>query len=60
MDTRERFYFRYYDPVVLRSFVPVATPRQRDELFGPVSSFLVEGETGELARLPAPHAREGG
>lgn len=60
MDTRERFYFRYYDPVALRAFMPVATLRQRHDFFGPISSFLVEGERGELVRLPAPPSAEGG
>lgn len=53
-DTRQRFYFRFYDPGVLRSFFPTATERQRVELFGEIESFLVEGEHGELLRFDAP------
>lgn len=50
-DTRERFYFRYYDPEVLRNFMTEATTRQREEIFGPITAFYVEGEHGELLRL---------
>jgi hypothetical protein len=28
-------YFRFYDPRVLRDFLPIATSRQRGEIFGP-------------------------
>lgn len=37
-------FFRFYDPRVLRVFLSVATPRQVEELFGPVDAFLVEAE----------------
>lgn len=50
-DARERMYFRYYDPRVLREFLPIATPRQRSEFFGDLAWFLFEGERGELLRV---------
>jgi hypothetical protein len=50
-DTRERLYFRFYDPRVLRDFLPMATPRQRSELFGDLSLFLFEDEKGALRRV---------
>lgn len=53
-DTRQRYYFRFYDPGVLRTFFPEATERQRDELFGDVTAFLVEGERGDLLRFERP------
>lgn len=59
-DTRQRFYFRFYDPGVLRSFFPAATERQRVELFGEIETFLVEGERGEVLRFDAPRAGEVG
>ncbi|HEX7689166.1 MAG TPA: DUF4123 domain-containing protein [Burkholderiaceae bacterium] len=37
-------YFRYYDPRVLRSFLPTCTPRQLAEFFGPVGFFIAEDE----------------
>jgi pSer/pThr/pTyr-binding forkhead associated (FHA) protein len=50
-DTRKKFYFRFYDPVVLREFVPTCTPKQRAELFGEIGAFLVEDERGRVARF---------
>lgn len=46
--TRERLYFRWYDPRVWRAFWPVATPRQRAELVGGLAAVYAEGEQGEL------------
>lgn len=40
----KRLYFRYYDPRVLRSFLPTCTPRQLAEFFGPVGFFIAEDE----------------
>ncbi len=37
-------YFRFYDPRVLRSFLPTCDSDQRLELFGPISYFLMESE----------------
>ncbi len=50
-DAREKMYFRYYDPRVLRAFLPMATPRQRSELFGDLSVFLYEDEHMVLHRV---------
>lgn len=55
-DTRERFYYRFYDPVAMHSFMQVATTRQRDELFGPIVSFHAESEYGKLTPFYAPSA----
>lgn len=40
-------YFRFYDPRVLRAFLPLATPRQTEQLFGPVDRFLVESDKAD-------------
>ena len=37
-------YFRFYDPRVLRRFLPTCTLRQLTEFFGPVDYFWVEDE----------------
>ena len=37
-------YFRFYDPRVLRMFLPTCAPEQLAEFFGPVESFYVEDE----------------
>jgi hypothetical protein len=42
MEDHKDHYFRFYDPRVLRSFLPVCTPEQVQQLFGPVAAFLVE------------------
>ena len=37
--------FRYYDPRVLRVFLPVCDAAQLSKLFGPIQRFYVEGDT---------------
>ena len=39
--------FRYYDPRVLRSFLPACNAAELTAFFGPVQSFIAEGETPE-------------
>ena len=44
--------FRYYDPRVLRKFLPTCTPEQIAAFFGPADSVLIENEDGtELLRF---------
>jgi hypothetical protein len=40
-------YFRFYDPRVLRVYLPTCTEEERAALFGPVERFVMEGEEGE-------------
>jgi pSer/pThr/pTyr-binding forkhead associated (FHA) protein len=37
-------YFRYYDPRVLRLFLPTCLPEETTQFFGPVKHFLIEAE----------------
>jgi hypothetical protein len=37
-------YFRYYDPRVLRLFLPTCLPEETSQFFGPVKQFLLEAE----------------
>jgi pSer/pThr/pTyr-binding forkhead associated (FHA) protein len=37
-------YFRFYDPRVLRLFLPTCLPEEVDALFGPVKYYLMEDE----------------
>ncbi len=37
-------YFRFYDPRVLRVFLPACTPQEADEFFGPIKCYWVEDE----------------
>lgn len=47
--TGEELYFRFYDPRVLRIFLPTCHTGQLKEFFGPVAYFLTEDEEKELA-----------
>ena len=38
--------FRFYDPRVLRAYLPTCTPDELAQVFGPIASFCVEGEGG--------------
>lgn len=40
----EQLYFRFYDPRVLRIFLPTCDRQQIKEFFGPVRHFIAEGE----------------
>ncbi len=40
----ERLYFRFYDPRVLRTFLPTCDASQIIEFFGPVKIFICEDE----------------
>lgn len=37
-------YFRFYDPRVLRVFLPGTTPQEAEEFFGPIESYFMEAE----------------
>lgn len=41
----QNYFFRFYDPRVLRPYLPTCTAEQAKEFFGPVSAFLCETET---------------
>ncbi|MEZ4312883.1 MAG: DUF4123 domain-containing protein [Polyangiaceae bacterium] len=56
-ETEERLYFRYYDPRVLRVFLPTCTQRQRGELFAEVSRYWLEGEDGGVVTFEKGAAR---
>lgn len=38
--------FRFYDPRVLRAYLPTCTPAELDAVFGPVDAFLIEQGDG--------------
>lgn len=42
-----RLIFRYYDPRVLRVYLPTCTPGELETFFGPIHSFVMEGESPE-------------
>lgn len=39
-----RLLFRYYDPRVLRMYLPTCWPQELQTVFGPVDSYLMESE----------------
>jgi len=41
-------YFRFYDPRVLRIFLPTCNSNQLKEFFGPISYFICEDEDSEF------------
>lgn len=48
-DEEERtLYFRFYDPRVLRIFLPTCTPEEAREFFGPISRFYIEESEEKL------------
>lgn len=63
---RSTAYFRYYDPRVLRTFLPTCSPEQLRTIFGPVDAFVCEDidgswtvysrQDGALAKRPAEAA----
>jgi hypothetical protein len=48
-DFGQELYFRYYDPRVLRIFLPTCSESQIIEFFGPVERFIVEDEDKDWA-----------
>jgi len=45
----QELYFRFYDPRVLRIFLPTCDAAQIVEFFGPIAYFLMEDEDPEFA-----------
>jgi hypothetical protein len=43
-EQKRSLYFRFYDPRVLRVFLPTCLPEEVKAFFGPIQSFLIEGE----------------
>jgi hypothetical protein len=56
-ETGEELYFRFYDPEILRTFLPSCLPAQAAELGEDVEAFLFEGEGGALVRRDRDEAR---
>jgi pSer/pThr/pTyr-binding forkhead associated (FHA) protein len=56
LPTGKQLYFRFYDPRVLRLYLPSCTPQEGEEFFGPISTVLMEAEDPaealEFAILP--------
>jgi len=46
-ENNEELYFRFYDPRVLRVFLPTCDAQQLQQFFGPVDYFVCEDENPE-------------
>ena len=46
--TGKMLLFRYYDPRVLRVYLPTCTAQEASTVFGPITHFWAETESGEL------------
>lgn len=44
-------YFRYYDPRVLRIYLPTCNPEEIRFVFGPVGSYITEDEDSSVLRF---------
>lgn len=47
---RKQLYFRFYDPRVLRMFLPTCSAEQLRDFFGPVTQMIAEG-AGQTSSL---------
>ncbi|MFO0648658.1 MAG: DUF4123 domain-containing protein [Polyangiales bacterium] len=47
VEGRGRMLFRFYDPRVLRAFLPTCTVEEANAFFGPIDAFVTEGHAGE-------------
>jgi hypothetical protein len=45
----KRMMFRYYDPRVLRAYLPTCLPAELREIFGPVGAYIVPGDDPKTA-----------
>lgn len=45
----KELYFRFYDPRVLRMFLPTCTTREAFEFFGPIKDFVMEADEPNVA-----------
>ena len=41
-------YFRYYDPRVLRVYLPTCNVEEMTTVFGPIASYMLEGDTPNI------------
>ena len=50
-DKGRKLMFRYYDPRVLRAYLPTCLPSELRQIFGPVDVFIVPGDDPETAMV---------
>jgi hypothetical protein len=50
-ERKKRMYFRFYDPRVLRAFLPTCTTEEATQFFGPIAYFLIESDQAGTASV---------
>ena len=50
----DRLYFRYYDPRVLRVYLPTCNAEESNYVFGPVAAYLCEGKAPDILLVFQP------
>jgi hypothetical protein len=50
----KQLYFRYYDPRVLRVYLPTCSAAETNFVFGPVAAYLCEGEAADTLLVWQP------
>ena len=48
---QSKMYFRYYDPRILRVYLPTCNPDEAKIVFGPVHSYICEGEQNQVIKF---------
>jgi len=55
----KQLLFRYYDPRVMRAFLPTCTVSQLNELFGPIERIMTEGaKAGQMMEFRLDEGKE--
>lgn len=49
LDDGQRVLFRFYDPRVLRAYLPTCMGDEAAQMFGPIDRYVTEGRRGETA-----------
>lgn len=57
-EDKKDLYFRYYDPRVLRIFLPTCDQQQLKEFFGPVGYYICEDEDPDSGLVFSLHDEE--
>ncbi len=53
-EDRQMFFFRFYDPRVIRDYLPTCTAKECREFFGPIRCILADGEAPDTMHCYRP------
>jgi pSer/pThr/pTyr-binding forkhead associated (FHA) protein len=57
MPDGKKAYFRFYDPRVLRAYLPTCTAEEINQFFGPITNYFAEAGNGRRAMRFAPSGK---